>query len=901
MNAKTTHILLSLALGLLALTGTLALLWTMGSQTYIARARPAGHPAPSPAIAATAAVTRYVSSVTGVDTGDCTADNAPCQTIQYAVDQANDGDEIHIATRDNTDPASYTGTGENVIVLTKSLTLRGGYFYAHTDLVHTWTRGLLPSTVDGEGARRALYVSGDISPTLRMLSFVNGHAERGGNVYAEDASLRFIATPVMSGTATYGGGLYLKNCRTSFDPGELAFNPGSGMLEQLGVSGLLLIRNNAAQYGGGIYIEGGMPILAGLAVRSNTATADGGGIYLEGGGPVFAGGIVWENQAGNRGGGLYLSDSAARIAGTAVYSNTAADGAGFYLDGPLAFSELTVPIIANNYIRYNRTTGSQGGGFYLRKAIAGLVNNVIADNQADDGAAMYLWASSPQLFHNTIAQNAGNSGVYVTHQPGQAWPPVAPIPSYPSFTNTIVVSQVLGIYVDSTGIPAPLENQVTLDGTLWQGNGNDTGGSGQIVRSNDVSGDPRFKCTGGLPGCVLPYHLEEDSAAVDAGVVPALSIPGTDLFVDIDGQLRPSNQAYDIGADEVVTRSFDVWFMPPVSTLGAAPGQTVTHTHQLMNTGLQTDTYDLGFHSGNGWATLLSDSVITLGTQASATVQVRVTVPETATDRMRDTSTITATSRGSLDRKGHALDVTRVVTGDVTDLSVGKWADVEDTVEPGEAIRFTIVVTNEGPLTDTLVVTLTDTAVPTRALAAWSLPSGCSGVITSGTAVCTRTLPGGSVPVSGSLMLVITTSETYTGLLVNMVSVNAADVADSDLNNNVAQASVGVTVPVTTCTPLESVTISGPTQGYSGAAIAFTASISPSEATPPIVYVWQPQPDGSTVLPGQSVATYTWSTTGTKTITVTATNCGGGSDGDTYTITIHEGERIYLPLVLKNA
>lgn len=773
MNVKKLQLLLALTLGLLTVAGALMLLGTWGSGPPVAWAQSG------------TGVIRVAPS--GADTPGCGGKDDPCATIQYAVGQATDGDEIWIATTDNIALATYTGAGDNVIVLTKSLTLRGGYVYAHiSGLPTVWTPGLVPAPVDGEHTRRALYVSGNVTPTLKLLAFVNGHADRGGNIYAEDAHVRFVATPIMTGTATYGGGLYLKNCRVSFDPGGLDWG------DMLGFSGLLLIQNNAAAYGGGLYIEGGMPVLAGLAVYSNTATADGGGIYLQGGRPVVAGGLVLENQAGNRGGGLYLADSVARIAGTAVYSNTAADGAGFYLDGPFAFSEQTIPVIANSYVRHNRTTGSQGGGFYFRQAIAGLVNNVIADNQATDGAAMYLWASSPQLFHNTIAQNDGNSGIYLTHKPGQIWPPVIPIPSQPSFTNTIVVSQTVGVYVDSTGLPSPFENQATLEGTLWWGNGNDTGGPGPVVHTTEpVCSDPQFVCTGNLPDCLRPYHILTDSAAVDAGVVVALAIPGSDLFVDIDLQLRPSGEGYDIGADEVVSETYSVWLIPPLSALPATPGQTVTHTHLLMNTGLGTDTYDLETQGSSGWATLLADTVITLSAQTSGTVQVRVSAPPAATNGMSDTTVITVTSRTDPDRQARALDVTAVITGDVADLSVGKWADV-DLIEPGGVVHYTIVVTKSGSLTGTLAVTLTDAVMPPRAIGSWNLPDGCTGVTATGLITCALSLPGGSVPVSESLAMVITATGAYTGLLVNTAEVGAAAI-DPDPANNVAQATVGVT------------------------------------------------------------------------------------------------------------
>jgi len=674
--------------------------------------------------------------------------------------------------------ARYTGSGSNVIELTgDDLQLHGGYVYVPAS--GTWTPGPVPAEVDGEGARRAIYIKG-VTPTLQLLSFVNGSATQGGNVYAEDADVTFIATPVTSGTATYGGGLYLKNCRTSFDAGALSW------MNLLGIANLLPVQNNSASYGGGVYIEGGTPILTGLDVNANSATYEGGGFYLYSGQPIIAGGLVMGNQAGNKGGGFFLGNSPARIAATYVYSNAAADGAGFYLNGPFSFSEDTVPIIANNYVRHNSTTGSQGGGFYFRQAIAGLVNNVIADNAASDGAAMYLWASSPQLFHNTIAQNSGDSGIYATNKPGRLWPPIIPIPSQPSFTNTIIVSQTVGVYVDSTGLPAPFQNKVTLYGTLWNGNGSNTGGSGTVVSSGDVYGDPKFTCTGDPPGCLNPYHILTDSLAVDAGVPVALNLPGSDLFVDIDLQLRPSGDGYDIGADEVVSETYSVWLVPPISVLSAKPGQIVTHTHWLMNTGLQTDTYALTHHSDTGWATLLAASPVTLAAQTSTTLQVVVSVPPAAANGMRDTTIITA---ASLNTQAYAQDVTVVVTGTVGDLSVDKWADVEGT-SPGGAVRFTIAVTKTGSLTGTLL--LTDTAVPTAALSLWKLPANCVGVTATGQITCAWTLPPGSL-FTKTFDVVITTTEVYSGLLINTAEIGASEfVMEEDYDNNEAQVAVAI-------------------------------------------------------------------------------------------------------------
>ena len=54
-------------------------------------------------------------------------------------------------------------------------------------------------------------------------------------------------------------------------------------------------------------------------------------------------------------------------------------------------------------------------------------------------------------------------------------------------------------------------------------------------------GDPAFKSDG--------YHLTGGSAAIDQGVDAGVA-------TDIDGDARPIDAAYDIGADETAARYF---------------------------------------------------------------------------------------------------------------------------------------------------------------------------------------------------------------------------------------------------------------------------------------------------------------------------------------------------------
>ena len=89
--------------------------------------------------------------------------------------------------------------------------------------------------------------------------------------------------------------------------------------------------------------------------------------------------------------------------------------------------------------------------------------------------------------------------------------------------------------------------------------------------------------------------------------------------------------------------------------------------------------------------------------------------------------------------------------------------------------------------------------------------------------------------------------------------------------------------PAPCLVPLESVSISGPTTGYTNTVYLFAAAITPSDPTPPVSYVWSS--DGLISGQGTDSASYRWTEIGPKTVSVQASNCGGTTD-DAQIITI---------------
>jgi len=228
--------------------------------------------------------------------------------------------------------------------------------------------------------------------------------------------------------------------------------------------------------------------------------------------------VIAANRA-YRGGGLFLSAAASIIEDCEIISNTADSGGGVYLLG--GYDRLE-----RNIIRANKGDWG-GGGLFLNASSARLINNAIVENVVGfyKGAGVFFYGGAPHLIQTTIADNRGESGVFVDNT------------GFPSssttvaMTNTVVSGHTVGVKISSRQ-----NNTVTLTATLWYGNGADREvGSGVINHTKDFSGAPAFAADG--------YHLTAASAAINKGI-------DAGVHKDIDGEVRPWSGGYDIGADE---------------------------------------------------------------------------------------------------------------------------------------------------------------------------------------------------------------------------------------------------------------------------------------------------------------------------------------------------------------
>jgi len=294
------------------------------------------------------------------------------------------------------------------------------------------------TTVDGgKLSWTATLLNCDASTRLQGFTLTNGQQQFGAGVYvvggAPIITLNRItgnfAAPLRFGY-TEGGGIEVQNSQCVVSDNRIDQNGadfGAG-LNVVGGSPLItrnqITGNVAAQSGGGVYLDGSLSaVVTGNAIFSNSSTYYGGGVGAFGGTPIISNNLITGNDATfsgpggyfSFGGGVDVAYSNARITNNTVVGNKADVGGGISVYDVAS----ATPRVANNVI-YKNTGSTRSGGLDVSADAAQVLSNVLFSNSRTDcdGLAANPCADPSNLFLDPLLVNPSTQGADYRLQPG---------------------------------------------------------------------------------------------------------------------------------------------------------------------------------------------------------------------------------------------------------------------------------------------------------------------------------------------------------------------------------------------------------------------------------------------------------------------------------------------------
>jgi parallel beta-helix repeat protein len=555
---------------------------------------------------------------------------------------------------------------------------------------------------------------------VRLRGAVTNNAVNGNNHVGGNATADILFEPATNGLPS--GNTVSGNQIDGYANGPVGVELLAGSGNTIGPGNTISGYTNGVR-GAGVQLQGSQTTQN--HVVGNTIGDNARGIYLLGGannnmlGSPGAGNSVSGNSVGILLEGAGTSSNS--IAGNSAISNTS--DAVRITDGAV-----------QNHVSRTTTSGNGGAGIALENggnndlaapAMSNLAASGAAPNQTLSGAMSTAADCSNagctvEVFQSPAAEDFEGPSFLTAFTVSSSGPWSAPIPGcdpYLTFTitdnagNTSPFSASVGPVSGCNGAPTPnspaaeltpatQQQTATLSQTVtFQHTLGNTGGAGTFALA--AAGLPAGWTVVVTPTSATLNTNETTPVQVAVTLPPmvdsgtyTLTLTATPL---IAGAAASAQDIIVVQPPPVVP---GLTLTPATQTKTAGPGQNICYDHTLMNTGSGTDTFTVTATPPAGWSMpTVQPPTTTLPPNASQTVTVCMTVPQSATTQSY-TTTVTATSSISPNPSASVSDVTMVVAAAVPQLSPGQQASGM----AGMPVTFTHTITNVGTQDGTFMV-----------------------------------------------------------------------------------------------------------------------------------------------------------------------------------------------------
>jgi len=315
--------------------------------------------------------------------------NVPAEqpTIQAGIDTAVNADTVLVQ------PGTYV---ENINYIGKNITV-ASIFLTTQDTTY-----ISQTVIDGDSLDTVVkFESGeDSTAVLCGFTVTNGYTENGGsgilvNNSNPKLSKLLITENIAEGSMQaygHGGGIRIINGQNL-------------VLEDL------VITNNDADYGGGLYCENSWIELNNVVISENSASfpgqffengGSGGGIGIVSSEILISNTIV-DGNSSPWGGGIHCEDSNIDIINIELCNNSSDFGGGIYFFQTTA--NLENIMVSNNSANGNYWGSGRGGGAFCNSSEITVSDGSINSNSSGMGGGVYCIDSEPTISHVLISCN----------------------------------------------------------------------------------------------------------------------------------------------------------------------------------------------------------------------------------------------------------------------------------------------------------------------------------------------------------------------------------------------------------------------------------------------------------------------------------------------------------------